>query len=194
MSKILIVEDEIAIRRVLIKILMEENSDFIISEAPDGLEAIDHIKNNEIDLILCDIKMPKKDGIEVLEYAKRIKPETPIIMISGHGDLDTAVETMRLGAFDYISKPPDLNRLLTAVRNALDNKKLIIENIRLRKQINTSYEMIGESDGSKEVKNLIDFEKLEQSIKIISLENLVDIYPKMLKGETSGRYIVDLNK
>ena len=78
MSKILIVEDEIAIRRVLIKILTEENSDFIISEAPDGLEAIDHIKNNEIDLILCDIKMPKKDGIEVLEYAKRIKPETPI--------------------------------------------------------------------------------------------------------------------
>ena len=156
MSKILIVEDEIAIRRVLIKILTEENSDFIISEAPDGLEAIDHIKNNEIDLILCDIKMPKKDGIEVLEYAKRIKPETPIIMISGHGDLDTAVETMRLGAFDYISKPPDLNRLLTAVRNALDNKKLIIENIRLRKQINTSYEMIGESEGIKEVKNLID--------------------------------------
>jgi len=100
--------------------------------------------------------MPKKDGIEVLEYAKRIKPETPIIMISGHGDLDTAVETMRLGAFDYISKPPDLNRLLTAVRNALDNKKLIIENIRLRKQINTSYEMIGESDGINEIKNLID--------------------------------------
>ena len=156
MSKILIVEDEVAIRRVLIKILAEENSDFIISEAPDGLEAIDHIKNNEIDLILCDIKMPKKDGIEVLEYAKRIKPETPIIMISGHGDLDTAVETMRLGAFDYISKPPDLNRLLTAVRNALDNKKLIIENIRLRKQINTSYEMIGESDGINEIKNLID--------------------------------------
>ena len=156
MSKILIVEDEIAIRRVLIKILAEENSDFVISEAPDGLEAIDHIKNNEIDLILCDIKMPKKDGIEVLEYAKRIKPETPIIMISGHGDLDTAVETMRLGAFDYISKPPDLNRLLTAVRNALDNKKLITENIRLRKQINTSYEMIGESEGIKKIKNLID--------------------------------------
>ena len=155
MSKILIVEDEVAIRRVLIKILAEENSDFVISEAPDGLEAIDHIKNNEIDLILCDIKMPKKDGIEVLEYAKRIKPETPIIMISGHGDLDTAVETMRLGAFDYISKPPDLNRLLTAVRNALDNKKLIIENIRLRKQINTSYEMIGESEGIKEVKTLL---------------------------------------
>ena len=152
MSKILIVEDEIAIRRVLIKILAEENSDFIISEAPDGLEAIDYIKNNEIDLILCDIKMPKKDGIEVLEYAKRIKPETPIIMISGHGDLDTAVETMRLGAFDYISKPPDLNRLLTAVRNALDNKKLIVENIRLRKQINISYEMIGESEGINNVK------------------------------------------
>ena len=156
MSKILIVEDEIAIRRVLTKILYEENNDFIISEAQDGLSAVDHIKNNDVDLILCDIKMPKMDGIEVLEYSKRLKPETPIIMISGHGDLETAVETMRLGAFDYISKPPDLNRLLTAVRNALDNKKLIIENIRLRKQINISYEMIGQSDGINQVKSLID--------------------------------------
>ena len=155
MSKILIVEDEISIRRVLIKILHEENNDFIISEAQDGLSAVDHIKNNVVDLILCDIKMPKMDGIEVLEYSKRLKPETPIIMISGHGDLETAVETMRLGAFDYISKPPDLNRLLTAVRNALDNKKLIVENIRLRKQINTSYEMIGESEGINQVKTLI---------------------------------------
>ena len=156
MSKILIVEDEIAIRRVLTKILYEENNDFIISEAQDGLSAVDHIKNNDVDLILCDIKMPKMDGIEVLEYSKRLKPETPIIMISGHGDLETAVETMRLGAFDYISKPPDLNRLLTAVRNALNNKKLIIENIRLRKQINISYEMIGQSDGINQVKSLID--------------------------------------
>ena len=156
MSKILIVEDEISIRRVLTKILHEENNDFIISEAQDGLSAVDYIKNNDVDLILCDIKMPKMDGIEVLEYSKRLKPETPIIMISGHGDLETAVETMRLGAFDYISKPPDLNRLLTAVRNALDNKKLIVENIRLRKQINISYEMIGQSDGINQVKSLID--------------------------------------
>ena len=156
MSKILIVEDEISIRRVLTKILYEENNDFIISEAQDGLSAVDHIKNNDVDLILCDIKMPKMDGIEVLEYSKRLKPETPIIMISGHGDLETAVETMRLGAFDYISKPPDLNRLLTAVRNALDNKKLIVENIRLRKQINISYEMIGESEVINQVKTLIN--------------------------------------
>jgi len=156
MSKILIVEDEISIRRVLTKILHEENNDFIISEAQDGLSAVDHIKNNDVDLILCDIKMPKMDGIEVLEYSKRLKPETPIIMISGHGDLETAVETMRLGAFDYISKPPDLNRLLTAVRNALDNKKLIVENIRLRKQINISYEMIGESEVINQVKTLIN--------------------------------------
>ncbi|MGY8919892.1 MAG: sigma-54-dependent transcriptional regulator [Flavobacteriales bacterium] len=156
MSKILIVEDEISIRRVLTKILHEENNDFIISEAQDGLSAVDYIKNNDVDLILCDIKMPKMDGIEVLEYSKRLKPETPIIMISGHGDLETAVETMRLGAFDYISKPPDLNRLLTAVRNALDNKKLIVENIRLRKQINISYEMIGESEGINQVKTLIN--------------------------------------
>ena len=105
MAKILIIEDEAAIRRVLVKILSEENSAYELTQAQDGLEGIEKIRDQDFDLVLCDIKMPKKDGIEVLEYAKRIKPETPIIMISGHGDLDTAVETMRLGAFDYISKP-----------------------------------------------------------------------------------------
>ena len=156
MAKILIIEDEAAIRRVLVKILSEENTAYQVTQAEDGLEGIEKIRDEDFDLVLCDIKMPKMDGVEVLQAAKKIKPETQMVMISGHGDLDTAVETMRLGAFDYISKPPDLNRLLTAVRNALDNKKLIIENIRLRKQINTSYEMIGESEGIKEVKNLID--------------------------------------
>ena len=115
MSKILIVEDEIAIRRVLIKILAEENSDFVISEAPDGLEAIDHIKNNEIDLILCDIKMPKMDGLEVLEKAQKSGILVPFIMLTGHGNVETAVHAMKNGAYDFIPKPPDLNRLLISV-------------------------------------------------------------------------------
>ena len=111
MSKILIIEDEVAIRRVLTKIISEEYDSYYVEEAGDGLLGIEMIKNNDYDLVLCDIKMPKMDGVEVLEKAKKIKPEIPIVMISGHGDLDTAVNTMRLGAFDYISKPPDLNRL-----------------------------------------------------------------------------------
>ena len=102
MSKILIIEDEAAIRRVLKKIISEENETYIIEEAKDGLEGLEMLKNNDFDLILCDIKMPKMDGVEVLEKAKKLHPEIPIVMISGHGDLDTAVNTMRLGAFDYI--------------------------------------------------------------------------------------------
>ena len=99
-----------------------------LTAVADGLLGIEMIKNHDYDLVLCDIKMPKMDGVEVLEKAKKIKPEIPIVMISGHGDLDTAVNTMRLGAFDYISKPPDLNRLLNTVRNALDTKNLFVEN------------------------------------------------------------------
>ena len=135
MSKILIIEDEEAIRRVLTKILKEENSSYDIFEASDGLLAIEFIKNQDFDLILCDIKMPKMDGLEVLEATKKIKPDIPIVMISGHGDLETAVETMRHGAYDYISKPPDLNRLLNTVRNALDRKKLIKENKILKQRV-----------------------------------------------------------
>jgi len=106
--------------------------------------------------VLCDIKMPKMDGVEVLEKIKKIKPEIPIIMISGHGDIDTAVNTMRLGAFDYISKPPDLNRLLNTVRNALDKKELLVENILLKKKVSKKYEMIGESESITHIKNIIE--------------------------------------
>ena len=156
MSKILIIEDEVAIRRVLTKIISEENDSYYVEEAGDGLLGIEMIKNNDYDLVLCDIKMPKMDGVEVLEKAKKIKPEIPIVMISGHGDLDTAVNTMRLGAFDYISKPPDLNRLLNTVRNALDTKVLIVENKRLRKKVSKSYQMIGESKAIATIKNIIE--------------------------------------
>jgi two-component system nitrogen regulation response regulator NtrX len=156
MANILLIEDESAIRRVLGKILSEENKNYNVSEAADGLEGIELIRDNDYDLVLCDIKMPKMDGVEVLEAMKKIKPEIPIVMISGHGDLDTAVNTMRLGAFDYISKPPDLNRLLNTVRNALDRKSLVVENKRLKKKVSKNYEMIGESELIVIIKNIIE--------------------------------------
>jgi len=156
MPKLLIIEDEAAIRRVLVKILSEENDTYTVDEAEDGLAGIDKIKKDDYDLVLCDIKMPKMDGVEVLEAAKKLKPEIPIVMISGHGDLDTAVNTMRLGAFDYISKPPDLNRLLNTVRIALDRKELVVENKRLKKKVSKNYEMIGESPAIDRIKGMID--------------------------------------
>jgi two-component system nitrogen regulation response regulator NtrX len=156
MSKILIIEDEAAIRRVLVKILSEENDTYQVEEAEDGLEGIEKIKKDDYDLVLCDIKMPKMDGVEVLEAAKKIKPEIPIVMISGHGDLDTAVNTMRMGAFDYISKPPDLNRLLNTVRNALDRKELVVENKLLKKKVSKNFEMVGESKAISHIKDMIE--------------------------------------
>lgn len=156
MSKILIIEDEAAIRRVLGKIISEEDDAYEVEEAEDGLLGIEKIKDNDYDLVLCDIKMPKMDGVEVLEKAKKIKPEIPFVMISGHGDLDTAVHTMRLGAFDYISKPPDLNRLLNTVRNALDRKVLVVENKRLKKKVSKNYEMIGNSEAIAHIKEMIE--------------------------------------
>ena len=156
MSKILIIEDEASIRRVLVKILTEENSQYQVFEAEDGLIGTEMIKNADFDLVLCDIKMPKMDGVEVLEAVKKIKPEIPMVMISGHGDLDTAVNTMRMGAFDYISKPPDLNRLLNTIRNALDRKQLVVENKRLKRKVSKQYEMVGNTPEIEKIKSIID--------------------------------------
>jgi DNA-binding NtrC family response regulator len=156
MSKILIIEDEAAIRRVLTKILSEENDTYQVEEAEDGVAGLEKIKNTDYDLVLCDIKMPKMDGVEVLEAVKKIKPEIPMVMISGHGDMETAINTMRLGAFDYISKPPDLNRLLNTVRNALDKKQLVVENKILKKKVSKNYEMIGESEAINHIKVMIE--------------------------------------
>jgi len=156
MPKILLIEDEAAIRRVLKKILSEENNTYEVFEAEDGLEGMVFIKNEDFDLILCDIKMPKMDGVEVLIATKKIKPEIPMVMISGHGDLDVAVNTMRLGAFDYISKPPDLNRLLNTVRIALDRKELVVENKRLKSKVSKNFEMIGESQPIIKIKEIIE--------------------------------------
>jgi two-component system nitrogen regulation response regulator NtrX len=156
MSKILIIEDEDSIRRVLIKILREENESYEVDEAMDGVMGLEKIKENDYDLVLCDIKMPRMDGVELLEAVKKFDTEIPIVMISGHGDMETAINTMRMGAFDYISKPPDLNRLLNTVRNALDKKKLVVENKILKKKVNKKYEIIGESDAVNLVKVMID--------------------------------------
>jgi two-component system, NtrC family, nitrogen regulation response regulator NtrX len=171
MSKILIIEDEPAIRRVLTKILSEENETYKVDEAEDGVKGLEKIKNEDYDLVLCDIKMPKMDGQEVLEAVKKIKPEIPMVMISGHGDLETAVNTMRLGAFDYISKPPDLNRLLNTVRNALDKKKLIVENKILKKKVSKNYEMIGESQAINHIKEMIEKVALTEARVLITGPN-----------------------
>ena len=156
MPKILIIEDEASIRRVLIKILSEESSTYEVEEAEDGVQGLEKIKNNDYGLVLCDIKMPKMDGVELLEAVKKIKPEVPMVMISGHGDMETAIQAMRLGAFDYISKPPDLNRLLNTVRNALDKKQLVVENKILKKIVSKNYEMIGNSEAINHIKLMIE--------------------------------------
>ena len=171
MSKILIIEDESAIRRVLIRIISEDNDTYQVEEAEDGLLGYKMIEKTDYDLVLCDIKMPKMDGVEVLEKSLKIKPETPFIMISGHGELETAVQTMRIGAYDYISKPPDLNRLLNAVRNALDKKQLVVENKRLKKKIGKKYEMIGESNLILKIKTIIDKVAPTEARVLITGEN-----------------------
>ena len=155
MSKILIIEDEDAIRRVLKKVLLDENPKFIIDEAVDGVDATVKVKNNLYDLIICDIKMPKKDGIEVLNFIKKYSEDSNVIMISGHGDLKTAVQAMRIGAFDYIEKPPDLNNLLTSVRGALKTKVFSKKPKSHKKLKQNRYEIVGDSKKIVDLKNLL---------------------------------------
>ena len=156
MSKILIIEDEEPIRRVLVRILTDEDSSFEIHEAPDGKKGLDLIKNDSYDLVLCDIKMPKVDGIELLQRTRKTNSTIPFIMLTGHGNIETAVESMKLGAYDFISKPPDLNRLINSVRNALEKKELIAENKILRKKVAKKYEIIGNSKSIMEIHSMID--------------------------------------
>ncbi|MGI9527478.1 MAG: sigma-54-dependent transcriptional regulator [Weeksellaceae bacterium] len=163
MSKILIVEDEQAIRNVLVNILTDEDKTFEIDTAVDGEDGLNHIKEKDYDLVICDIKMPKKDGIEVLEQGLAFNPDIPFLMISGHGDIETAVDSIKKGAYDYISKPPDLNRLLNSVRNALDKKSLVKqnktlkdENKALKRKVSARYEMIGNSKPLEDIRDMID--------------------------------------
>jgi len=155
MPNILIVEDEEAIRRVLNKVLSEDDSKNNILEASDGVEAINKIKTENLQLVICDIKMPKKDGLDVLNFLKSYDDKIPIIMISGHGDLKTAVMAMRKGAFDYIEKPPDLNSLLSSVRESLKNKiKVKKSSVKTSKQ--SKYEIVGDSKKIKDLKQIIE--------------------------------------
>ena len=156
MKKVLIIEDEEPIRRVLKRILNDERTDFIISEAINGNDAIEKLSKNNFDLAICDIKMPKKDGLDVLKFAINKNISTPFIMLTGHGNIQTAVDAMKIGAYDFIEKPPDLNRLLISVRNALKIRKLQSENTRLKKKLVKKNEMIGSSHKFKNVLKLIE--------------------------------------
>ncbi|MDC0615564.1 sigma-54 dependent transcriptional regulator [Schleiferiaceae bacterium] len=156
MSRILLIEDEEAIRRVLKKILLEEDASNDVHEAADGKQAIEVFGDGAWDLVFCDIKMPHMDGVEVLERMMAINPEIPVIMISGHGDINTAVDCLKKGAFDYLPKPPDLNRLLSTVRHALEKKTLVQEVKTLKKKVSKKYIMIGESPGMMELRGLIE--------------------------------------
>lgn len=152
-QSILVIDDEKAIRKALNEILTFEG--FVVDEAADGAEGAKKIKENVYDCILCDIKMPRMDGIEVLQLVREERPDTPFIVISGHGNIETAVDAVKKGAYDYISKPPDLNRLLITIRNAMDKKSLVTETKQLRKRILRGYEMIGESEGIKRIQDTI---------------------------------------
>lgn len=152
-QSILVIDDEKAIRKTLAEILTFEG--FTVDEAADGAEGAKKIKENSYDCILCDIKMPKMDGLEVLQMAREERPDVPFIVISGHGNIETAVDAVKKGAYDYISKPPDLNRLLITVRNAMDKKSLVAETKQLRRRISRGYEMIGSSDPMMRIQETI---------------------------------------
>ncbi|MBL7729539.1 MAG: sigma-54-dependent Fis family transcriptional regulator [Chitinophagaceae bacterium] len=154
MADILIIDDEKAIRKTLTEILSFEG--YKIDEASDGEEGLKKFKEKNYDLILCDIKMPKLDGIEFLQKAVEINPDIPVIMISGHGNIETAVEAVKKGAYDYISKPPDLNRLLITIRNAMDKTSLVAETKVLKRKVSKVQEMIGESTPIKKIKETIE--------------------------------------
>lgn len=154
MSSILIIDDEKSIRKTLGEILTYEG--YRIVEASDGEEALRKFRESHIDVILCDIKMPKMDGIEFLEKVRELNPDIPVIMISGHGTIETAVEAVKKGAFDYISKPPDLNRLLITIRNAMEKTDLVTETKSLRRKVLRTDEMIGNSSAINKIKDTID--------------------------------------
>lgn len=153
MPKILIIDDEAPIRRVLRDIL--ENESYQVEDAATGMDALQLFKDHDFDAVFCDIKMPEMDGIEVLE-AIRKESDVPVIMLSGHGTIETAVEAIKKGAFDFIPKPPDLNRLLITIRNALDKKNLTTENKVLKKAVKIQHQMIGESAPMLNVKDMIE--------------------------------------
>jgi DNA-binding NtrC family response regulator len=171
MIQVLLIEDEESIRRVMSRILKEENDQYKVTEAVDGKQGLDLLLKRQFDLVLCDIKMPKMDGIEVLKRANDKMLNIPFIMLTGHGNIETAVEAMKLGAYDFISKPPDLNRLLNSVRHALENKSLRSENTKLKNKVAQKYLIIGESFPIEEVKKMISKVALTDARVLVTGEN-----------------------
>ncbi|MGQ1890720.1 sigma-54-dependent transcriptional regulator [Thermophagus sp. OGC60D27] len=154
MSKILVIDDQKSIRNTLKDILEYEKHEVVL--AADGPEGLEQFTSHKFDAVLLDIKMPEMDGMEVLEKMMQTSPDVPVIMISGHGNIDTAVEAIKKGAYDFIEKPLDLNRLLVTIRNGLDKKELVTETKILRRKVSKTYEMIGESEPMKKIKAMID--------------------------------------
>jgi DNA-binding NtrC family response regulator len=154
MAKILIIDDEKSIRKTLREILEYEK--YQVDEAADGVEGLNMVQKDKYDIILCDIKMPKMDGIEVLDKVMALSVDTPVVMISGHGNIETAVEAVKKGAFDFIAKPLDLNRLLVTIRNAMDKSTLVTETKVLKKKVSKTFDMIGESKAIAQIKEMIE--------------------------------------
>lgn len=169
MPRILIIDDERSIRSTLREILEYEKYEIV--EANDGAEGLQFIKKEDFDLVMCDIKMPKMDGMEVLTAASEIKPDLPFIMISGHGTIDTAVEATRKGAYDFLQKPPDLNRLLITVRNALEKKELVIETKILKRKVSKTRDIIGQSSPIIHIKETIEKVAPTEARVLITGEN-----------------------
>jgi len=195
MASILIIDDEKAIRKTLSEILGYEG--YKIDEASDGEEGLNKFRVKNYDLVLCDIKMPKLDGIEFLEKAKEINPEVPIIIISGHGNIETAVEAVKKGAYDYISKPPDLNRMLITLRNAMDKTTLVAETKVLKRRVNKVQEIVGESQPIQKIKETIDKIAPTEARVLITGENGVgkELVARWIhqKSARSSGSIVEVN-
>jgi DNA-binding NtrC family response regulator len=195
MSNILIIDDEKAIRKTLSEILSYEG--YKIDEAGDGEEGLKKVKEKEYDVILCDIKMPKIDGIEFLEKTKETHPDVPIIMISGHGTIETAVEAVKKGAYDYISKPPDLNRLLITIRNAMDKTTLVAETKVLKRKVSKVQEIVGASTPIHKIKETIEKVAPTEARILVTGENGVgkELVARWVheKSNRAGGTLVEVN-
>ena len=195
MASILVIDDERAIRNVLKDILGNEG--YKVDEAADGEEGLKKFLATTFDLVLCDIKMPKIDGIEFLQKATEANPDVPVIMISGHGNIETAVDAVKKGAFDYISKPPDLNRLLITIRNAMDKNNLVKETKILKRKVSKVQEIIGESIAIKKIKDTIDKVAPIDTRVLITGENGSgkELVARWLheKSSRNGNQIVEVN-
>ena len=195
MASILIIDDERAIRNVLKDIL--NNEGYITDEAPDGEEGLKKFKAGNFDLVLCDIKMPKIDGIEFLQQAKQLNGDVPIIIISGHGNIDTAVDAVKKGAFDYISKPPDLNRLLITIRNAMDKNILVKETKVLKKKVAGIQEIIGQTTPIIKIKETIEKVAATDARVLVTGENGSgkELVARWLheKSNRSGGSLIEVN-